>query len=39
MNALLGIIFHTLGGGASGSWYMPYNWVQKWRWEGVLFNR
>ena len=33
MNALLGIIFHTLGGGASGSWYMPYNWVKKWRWE------
>src|SRR5665647_3311756 len=33
MNALLGIIFHALGGGASGSWYMPYNWVQKWRWE------
>ncbi|MDP3180468.1 MAG: L-rhamnose/proton symporter RhaT, partial [Bacteroidota bacterium] len=33
MNALLGIIFHTLGGGASGSWYMPYKWVRKWRWE------
>ena len=33
MNALLGIIFHALGGGASGSWYMPYNWVKKWRWE------
>lgn len=33
MNALLGIIFHTIGGGASGSWYMPYNWVKKWRWE------
>ena len=33
MNALLGIIFHALGGGASGSWYMPYDWVKKWRWE------
>lgn len=33
MNALLGIIFHAIGGGASGSWYMPYNWVKKWRWE------
>jgi L-rhamnose-H+ transport protein len=33
MNALLGIFFHALGGGASGSWYMPYDWVKKWRWE------
>ena len=33
MQALLGIVFHSLGGMASGSWYMPYNWVNKWRWE------
>lgn len=33
MNVILGILFHSLGGGASGSWYMPYNWVKKWRWE------
>ena len=33
MNALLGVIFHAIGGGASGSWYMPYNWIKKWRWE------
>ncbi len=33
MNVILGIFFHSLGGGASGSWYMPYNWVKKWRWE------
>ncbi len=33
MEAILGILFHSIGGGASGSWYMPYNWVQKWRWE------
>lgn len=43
MQALLGIIFHSLGGMSSGSWYMPYNWVQKWRWEiywitGGLFS-
>lgn len=43
MNALLGVIFHAIGGGASGSWYMPYNWVKKWRWEvywitGGLFS-
>jgi L-rhamnose-H+ transport protein len=33
MNVILGILFHSLGGGASGSWYMPYTWVKKWRWE------
>ena len=33
MNAILGIFFHALGGGASGSWYMPFDWVKKWRWE------
>ncbi|MDR1861147.1 MAG: L-rhamnose/proton symporter RhaT [Bacteroidales bacterium] len=33
MQTILGIIFHAIGGGASGSWYMPYNWVKKWRWE------
>lgn len=43
MQALLGIIFHALGGASSGSWYMPYNWVKKWRWEiywitGGLFS-
>lgn len=43
MQALLGIIFHSLGGISSGSWYMPYNWVKKWRWEvywitGGLFS-
>lgn len=43
MQALLGIIFHSLGGASSGSWYMPYNLVQKWRWEvywivGGLFS-
>jgi L-rhamnose-H+ transport protein len=33
MNVILGILFHSLGGGASGSWYMPFDWVKKWRWE------
>lgn len=43
MNAILGIFFHSLGGASSGSWYMPYNLVKKWRWEiywivGGLFS-
>ncbi|HKJ78926.1 MAG TPA: L-rhamnose/proton symporter RhaT, partial [Prolixibacteraceae bacterium] len=43
MQALLGIIFHSLGGASSGSWYMPFNLVRKWRWEifwivGGLFS-
>ena len=43
MNALLGVIFHSLGGFASGSFYMPYNKVRGWAWEsywivGGLFS-
>ncbi len=43
MNAILGIIFHTIGGVASGSFYMPYNKVKGWAWEsfwivGGLFS-
>ena len=43
MQAIIGIIFHSLGGASSGSWYMPYNLVQQWRWEiywivGGLFS-
>ena len=33
MNALLGVIFHFLGGFASGSFYMPYKKVKGWQWE------
>ncbi len=33
MNALLGVIFHTLGGFASGSFYLPYKKVKGWAWE------
>ncbi|MEI7675446.1 MAG: L-rhamnose/proton symporter RhaT [Bacteroidales bacterium] len=43
MNVLLGIFFHTIGGIASGSFYMPYNKVKGWAWEsfwivGGLFS-
>lgn len=43
MQVILGILFHSLGGASSGSWYMPYNLVKKWRWEvywivGGLFS-
>ncbi|SHF32990.1 L-rhamnose-H+ transport protein [Mariniphaga anaerophila] len=33
MQVILGILYHSIGGFASGSFYMPYNWVKKWRWE------
>lgn len=33
MQAILGILFHTIGGVASGSFYMPYNKVKGWAWE------
>ena len=33
MQALLGVIFHFLGGFASGSFYMPYKKVKGWHWE------
>lgn len=33
MQVLLGIIFHSLGGIASGSFYMPFNKVKGWAWE------
>jgi len=33
MQAILGVIFHSLGGVAAGSFYMPYNKVKKWAWE------
>ena len=43
MQAFLGIIFHTIGGGFSGSFYMPFNKVKGWAWEsfwivGGLFS-
>src|SRR5688500_4577864 len=43
MNAILGVIFHFLGGFASGSFYMAFKKVKKWSWEtywliGGLFS-
>jgi len=43
MQVLLGILYHSLGGIASGSFYMPFNKVKKWSWEsywivGGLFS-
>lgn len=43
MQVLLGIIFHFIGGFASGSFYMPYKKVRQWNWEsywivGGLFS-
>ncbi len=33
MGALLGIIFHAIGGFAAGSFYAPYKKVKNWAWE------
>jgi L-rhamnose-H+ transport protein len=43
MQILLGILFHFIGGFASGSFYMPYKKVKSWSWEtfwivGGLFS-
>jgi L-rhamnose-H+ transport protein len=43
MSAVLGVIFHFLGGFASGSFYIPYKKVRGWAWEsywivGGLFS-
>ena len=32
-NPLLGVLFHWLGGLASGSFYVPYRRVKNWAWE------
>jgi len=42
-NPLLGVVFHWLGGLASGSFYVPFKGVRKWSWEtfwlaGGLFS-
>ena len=33
MQVLLGILFHSIGGFASGSFYMPFKKVKDWSWE------
>lgn len=43
MQALLGVLFHFIGGFASGSFYIPYKKVRGWAWEsywivGGLFS-
>jgi L-rhamnose-H+ transport protein len=43
MSALLGVIFHFIGGFASGSFYLPFKKVRGWQWEsywivGGLFS-
>jgi L-rhamnose-H+ transport protein len=43
MQSVLGVIFHFIGGFASGSFYMPYKKVKGWNWEsywivGGLFS-
>ena len=32
-NPFLGVLFHWLGGLASGSFYVPYKGIKKWSWE------
>jgi L-rhamnose-H+ transport protein len=32
-NPALGVVFHWLGGLASGSFYVPFRFVKKWSWE------
>jgi L-rhamnose-H+ transport protein len=32
-SAMMGVVFHWLGGLASGSFYVPYKGVKKWSWE------
>src|SRR6188768_1157277 len=43
MGVILGVIFHFIGGFASGSFYMPFKKVKGWAWEsywiiGGLFS-
>lgn len=33
MNPFLGVLLHTIGGFASGSFYIPYKSVRNWAWE------
>jgi len=35
MGAIFGLIFHSLGGFASGSFYIPYRKIQVWSWESA----
>jgi L-rhamnose-H+ transport protein len=33
MQQLIGILFHSIGGFSSASFYVPYNLVRKWSWQ------
>jgi L-rhamnose-H+ transport protein len=33
MGSIIGIILHSIGGFAAGSFYIPMNFVKKWSWE------
>ncbi|MBL7783143.1 MAG: hypothetical protein JNM22_18075, partial [Saprospiraceae bacterium] len=35
MQIILGIIFHFIGGFASGSFYVPFRRVRDWSWESA----
>lgn len=35
MQVILGVLFHFIGGFASGSFYMPYKKVKGWSWESL----
>ena len=35
MTAILGVLFHALGGFASGSFYLPFRNVKGWSWESA----
>ncbi|MEO0001685.1 MAG: hypothetical protein RL766_1731, partial [Bacteroidota bacterium] len=43
MQVILGVLFHFIGGFASGSFYIPFKKVKDWQWEsywivGGLFS-
>ena len=33
MGAILGVLFHAIGGFAAGSFYIPFKFIKKWSWE------
>jgi len=33
MSSIIGVILHAIGGFAAGSFYIPINFVKKWKWE------
>src|SRR6266487_758205 len=36
-NPIIGVVYHWLGGLASGSFYVPYRGVKRWAWETYWF--